>query len=94
MKALSRALKHGRVSGVGLDVYEEEEAVSFEDHSSEILLDDKLALLIMFANVLVTAHQAFLTREVLDEIAYVSIANMRRFGAGEEPLAGMALLPP
>lgn len=90
-KALIKALKNGRVGGVGLDVYEEEEAVFFEDHSSEILLDDKLALLITFPNVLVTAHQAFLTREALHEIANVSITNMRRFGAGEEPLGGTAL---
>ncbi len=87
-KALVKALKKGRIGGVALDVYEEEEGVFFEDHSNHILQDDTLARLLTFPNVVITSHQAFLTNEALAEIARVTIENMRRFDAGEEPLPG------
>ena len=87
-KALIKGLKKGRVGGVALDVYEEEEGVFFEDHSSHILQDDTLARLLTFHNVVITAHQAFLTREALAEIADVTVENMRRFAAGGPPLPG------
>src|SRR5215472_3365001 len=64
-KALIKALKSGHVGGVALDVYEEEEGIFFEDLSGEVLHDDELARLLTFPNVLVTAHQAFFTREAL-----------------------------
>ena len=64
-KALIEALKSGHLGGVGLDVYEEEEGVFFEDLSGQILHDDELARLLTFPNVLITAHQAFLTQEAL-----------------------------
>ena len=70
--ALIEALKCGKLGGVGLDVYEEEEGVFFEDLSCQILHDDELARLLTFPNVLITAHQAFLTREALAEIARVT----------------------
>jgi D-lactate dehydrogenase len=75
-KALIEALKSGRVAGVGLDVYEEEEGIFFEDLSSEVLQDDDLARLLTFPNVLITSHQAFLTREALTEIACTTVANI------------------
>src|SRR5215217_4532201 len=75
-KALIEALKSGRLGGVALDVYEEEEGVFFEDLSGRILHDDELARLLTFPNVLITAHQAFLTREALGEIARVTVANL------------------
>jgi len=75
-KALIEALKSGRLGGVGLDVYEEEEGVFFEDLSSEVLHDDELARLLTFPNVLITSHQAFLTREALTEIARTTVANI------------------
>jgi len=75
-KALIEALKSGRLGGVALDVYEEEEGVFFEDLSGKILQDDELARLLTFPNVLITAHQAFLTEEALAEIARVTVANL------------------
>jgi len=82
-KALIKALKSGHIGGVALDVYEEEEGVFFEDLSGEVLQDDELARLLSFPNVLVTAHQAFLTQEALSEIARVTVENVRRF-AGKQ----------
>jgi len=82
-KALIGALKTGRLGGVALDVYEEEEGVFFEDLSGQILQDDELARLLTFPNVLITAHQAFLTQEALAEIARVSVLNLAAFAAGK-----------
>jgi D-lactate dehydrogenase len=81
--ALIEALKSGHLGGVGLDVYEEEEGVFFEDLSGQILQDDELARLLTFPNVLITAHQAFLTREALAEIARVTVANLIAFATGQ-----------
>ncbi len=89
--ALVDALKRGRIAGVGLDVYEEEEGVFFEDLSGQILLDDELARLLTFPNVLITAHQAFLTHEALAEIARVTITNLRAFASGSPFLEGTKL---
>ena len=75
-KALIKALKSGHLAGVALDVYEEEEGIFFEDLSSEVLHDDELARLLTFPNVLITSHQAFLTREALTEIACTTVANI------------------
>lgn len=82
-RALIEALKTGHLGGVGLDVYEEEEGVFFEDLSGQILQDDDLARLLTFPNVLITAHQAFLTREALAEIARVTVANLIAFAEGK-----------
>lgn len=89
--ALIEALKSGHVGGVALDVYEEEEGVFFEDLSGEVLQDDELIRLLTFPNVLVTAHQAFLTREALSEIARVTVENIRRHFHHEPPLEGTTL---
>jgi D-lactate dehydrogenase len=86
--ALIEALKNGHVGGVALDVYEEEEGVFFEDLSGEVLQDDELARLLTFPNVLITAHQAFLTREALEEIARVTTENIQLLSAGLPPLEG------
>lgn len=86
--ALIGALKSGRLGGVALDVYEEEEGVFFEDLSHQPLGDDVLARLLTFPNVLVTSHQGFFTQEALHEIARVTLENIRRFGAGEPFLEG------
>lgn len=82
------ALKSGQLGGLAIDVYEEEEGVFFEDLSGQVLQDDELARLLTFPNVLVTAHQAFLTREALGEIARVTAENLLRVGRGEPPLPG------
>ncbi len=91
-KALIRAVKKGRIGGVALDVYEEEEGVFFEDHSNLIMQDDTLARLLTFPNVLITAHQAFLTQEALAEIGYSTVENLRRFRSGEPFLEGTVLV--
>jgi D-lactate dehydrogenase len=90
-KALIEALKSGRLGGVALDVYEEEEGVFFEDLSGRILQDDDLARLLTFPNVLITAHQAFLTQEALAEIARVTTANLIAFSTGQSFLPDTAL---
>jgi D-lactate dehydrogenase len=89
--ALIRALKSRRLGGVALDVYEEEEGVFFEDLSGQVLDDDVLARLLTFPNVLVTAHQAFLTHEALRDIASTTVENVRRLTAGEPLLEGTLL---
>jgi D-lactate dehydrogenase len=89
--ALILALKSRRLGGVALDVYEEEEGVFFEDLSGQVLEDDVLARLLTFPNVLITAHQAFLTREALQDIARVTVDNIRRLAAGEPFLEGTTL---
>jgi D-lactate dehydrogenase len=97
-RALIDALKSGRVGGAGLDVYEEEEGVFFHDLSDRVLQDDVLARLLTFPNVLVTAHQGFLTREALAEIARVTVANLTAFERGlplrHEVRAADVLEPP
>jgi len=92
---LIEALKSGQVGAAGLDVYEEEEAYFFEDFSSAIITDDLLARLMTFNNVLITSHQAFLTREALDNIADTTFRNIREFQDGKrrEELTN-AVLPP
>jgi D-lactate dehydrogenase len=82
-KALIEALKAKRLGGVALDVYEEEEGVFFEDLSGQILQDDDLARLLTFPNVIITAHQAFLTQEALAEIARVTVANLSALANGQ-----------
>jgi D-lactate dehydrogenase len=89
--ALIAALKSGHLGGVALDVYEEEEGVFFEDLSGLVLEDDELARLLTFPNVLITAHQAFLTREALNEISRVTVENLVRFAEGRNFLEGTAL---
>ena len=89
--ALIAALKAGHVGGVALDVYEEEEGLFFEDLSGQVLHDDELSLLLNFPNVLITAHQAFLTREALSEIARVTTTNVLQLETGEPFLAGTTL---
>ena len=89
--ALIAALKAGQVGGVALDVYEEEEGIFFEDLSGHVLHDDELSLLLNFPNVLITAHQAFLTREALGEIARVTTANVLQLETGGPFLTGTTL---
>jgi D-lactate dehydrogenase len=77
--AVIAALKSGRLGGLALDVYEEEERLFFEDHSSDILQDDVFARLLTFPNVVITGHQAFFTEEALRGIADATIANLTCF---------------
>jgi D-lactate dehydrogenase len=77
------ALKSGKLGGVALDVYEEEEGLFFRDHSSHIITDDVFARLLTFPNVIVTGHQGFFTEPALRAIADTTVDNVRRFFAGE-----------
>jgi D-lactate dehydrogenase len=72
-------LKSSQIGYMGLDVYEEEKGLFFEDHSSEILQDDVISRLMTFQNVLITSHQAFLTDTALQNIADVTISNLDDF---------------
>ncbi|HEY0876239.1 MAG TPA: 2-hydroxyacid dehydrogenase [Vicinamibacterales bacterium] len=78
-RALIAALKTGQIGAAGLDVYEEEEGIFFRDLSNQVLQDDVLARLLTFPNVLITAHQAFLTHEALEGIAHTTLDNVRVF---------------
>jgi D-lactate dehydrogenase len=80
--AVIDALKRRRLGGVAIDVYEEEEQLFFEDHSSEILQDDNFARLLTFPNVVVTGHQAFFTENALADIARTTIDNLTAFERG------------
>jgi Lactate dehydrogenase and related dehydrogenases len=79
-------LKDGTIGSLGLDVYEEEADLFFEDLSNEVLRDDVFARLLTFPNVLITGHQAFFTREALDAIAETTIGNIVSFRETGKPL--------
>ena len=83
-RALIRALKKGHLGAVGLDVYEEESHIFFEDLSDEIIPDDVIMRLLTFPNALVTGHQAFFTEEAMAIIAETTIKNIGDFAAGRE----------
>jgi D-lactate dehydrogenase len=76
-------MKQGKIYGAGLDVYEEEGDLFYEDFSGHVIQDDTLIRLIAMPNVIVTSHQAYLTREALDNIAHTTINNIQLFFAGE-----------
>lgn len=81
-EALLDALNSRTVGGAGLDVYEEEANLFYEDRSDTIIHDDTLALLVSRPNVILTAHQAFLTEEALHNIAEETIKNLDAFFSG------------
>lgn len=80
--ALLETLRAGRLSGVGLDVYEEEAGVFFLDKSLQVMTDERLARLMTFSNVLVTSHQAYFTQDAVTQIAQATVANIRDYLAG------------
>lgn len=82
--ALIVALKCGTLGAAGLDVYEEEEGIFFQDLSEKVLQDDVLARLLTFPNVLITSHQAFLTVEALLNIASTTLKNISDFEKGRK----------
>jgi D-lactate dehydrogenase len=82
--AVLDALKSGRIGSLALDVYEEEGDLFFEDRSAEIIDDDVFARLLTMPNVLITAHQAFLTVEALAAIAETTVDNVLTVAAGAE----------
>ena len=80
---LIAGIKSGKVGAAALDVYEEEGDLFYEDFSGAIVQDDKLVRLIAMPNVIVTSHQAFLTREALDNIAQTTVNNLVNFFSGQ-----------
>ncbi|MBM9596032.1 2-hydroxyacid dehydrogenase [Roseitranquillus sediminis] len=85
-RALIQGLKSGAVGSVGLDVYEEEADLFFEDFSDKFIPDDVFARLLTFPNVLITGHQAFFTEEALTAIAETTIANVSAFERDGVPI--------
>lgn len=78
-QSLVNGLKSSKIAAAGLDVYEEETELFFEDFSDEIVKDDVLTNLISMPNVIITSHQAFLTKEALDSIAQTTLNNLSEF---------------
>ena len=81
-RAVIAGLKSGHIGYLGIDVYEEEEKLFFQDRSLAVLQDDVFARLLTFPNVMVTAHQAFFTREALRAIAETTLDNVSAFEKG------------
>lgn len=80
--ALIGGMLEGKFGGVGLDVYEEEEGVFYEDRSNDIMMDGELARLTSFPNVLISSHMGFFTREAMEAIARVTLENARDLEEG------------
>ena len=82
-KALIHALKSGHVGAVGMDVYENERDLFFEDKSNDVIQDDVFRRLSACHNVLFTGHQAFLTAEALISISETTLGNLQQLDKGE-----------
>jgi D-lactate dehydrogenase len=80
--AAINALKSGHLGYLGMDVYEEEADLFFEDLSGRVIQDDIFMRLLSFPNVLITGHQAFFTRNALEKIAQVTMENLTAFEEG------------
>ena len=85
-RAVVEALKRGRIGRLGLDVYEEEGDLFFEDLSNRVIRDDVFSRLLTFPNVLITGHQGFFTEEAMQNIAETTLSNVRAFETGDGPL--------
>ncbi len=83
-RAVLGALKLHKIAYLGLDVYEQEGSLFFEDHSSEIIQDDVIQRLITLPNVIVTGHQAYFTKEALIHISETTVSNILDFVAGSK----------
>ncbi|MCE9791052.1 MULTISPECIES: 2-hydroxyacid dehydrogenase [Shewanella] len=77
------ALKLGQIGSLGLDVYENEKELFFEDKSNEVIQDDVFRRLSACHNVIFTGHQAFLTEEALGAIAHTTLSNVQKLLSGE-----------
>ena len=82
-RAAIQGLKSGKIGYLGLDVYEEEGDLFFEDLSNQVIQDDTFMRLVTFPNVVVTAHQAFFTREALEKIAQTTLGSIADFDMGK-----------
>ena len=92
-KAAIKALKTGKLGALGLDVYEEEAGLFFEDHSSRTILDDTFARLLTFPNVMITAHQGFFTREAVVNIVTTTLESTKGFQSGEIAAGNIVTAP-
>lgn len=90
-QAVIGGLKTHKIGLLGLDVYEEEEAIFYEDLSSSIMRDDQFARLLTFPNVLITSHQAFFTKEAMVTIAQVTLANITRYEKNQDIENGLII---
>ena len=77
-------LKKEHLGSLAIDVYEEEEKLFFRDLSDYVIADEQIAQLMIFPNVLITAHQGFFTRESMEEIARITMKNFDDFEDGKE----------
>lgn len=82
-KAVIKGLKSGKIGYLGLDVYEQEGDLFFEDFSNQVIQDDLFERLLTFPNVLITGHQAFFTVDALKTIASTTLANLSEFEQGQ-----------
>ncbi|GMR05634.1 MAG: 2-hydroxyacid dehydrogenase [Gammaproteobacteria bacterium] len=83
-KAVICELKRKKLGALGLDVYEQEGDLFFEDLSNEIIQDDIFERLLTFPNVVITGHQGFFTEQAMQSIASTTLGNVRQFEEGEE----------
>lgn len=90
-KAVISALKAKHLGYLGIDVYEEEEPLFFENHAEEIINDDVFCRLQTFPNVLITGHQGFFTKEAIEAIAKTTLENISHFEKNTGPVY---LVPP
>lgn len=81
---LIEGLRSHEVGSAGLDVYEEEQNYFYEDRSDKMIDADKLALLLMMSNVIMSSHQAFFTKEAMHNIAETTLENIRDWAEGRE----------
>lgn len=83
-EAVIEGLKSGQIGRLGLDVYEEEADLFFEDLSDQVIQDDVFSRLLTFPNVLITGHQAFFTEEALAQIAETTLANISAYERSQD----------
>ena len=83
-RAAIEALKSEKIGYLGIDVYEEEEELFFEDKTFEIRTDDVFARLTTFPNVVITGHQAYFTEEAVSAIANTTLENISSYEKGDE----------
>ncbi|CAN1213317.1 D-lactate dehydrogenase [Tumidithrix helvetica PCC 7403] len=92
--AVIAGIKSGKIGYLGIDVYEQEDELFFQDLSDSIIQDDTFQLLQSFSNVVITAHQAFLTRNALEGIATTTLSNITDFERGQSLKNEVAFQPP
>lgn len=81
-RAAIDGIKSGKIGYLGIDVYEQEDDLFFEDLSDTVIQDEDFQLLQSFPNVVITAHQAFFTRDALEDITSTTIENLSDFEQG------------